>query len=411
MEQLSKMEQELGIPTVNCRKRARNKSPASDVSSAQRKRIRADAVLRDTQYPSFPNSYMPSPESSVSSPDTTCESRFSSMPYDSQAESIHTSFLDFPPNTKSGNAEFPTLDCGFCSVLMPCVCREIALEATGPTAPAEHKMEHMEVNRIISVGTPPPEPSVLDNLPLFQPAVPLPRRSTGARYNSIFPVEPLPSDSPANCSGDPNNCEACADDSFGKEFCAAIGRSVAAMGPCDDCPGRQDTASVVDSSPSGTSGTHLPLSQPTPTPGFPSPSFIPSQSETIPTNDAWRQLKSHPNVAFADLALLADVVARRSKCSGPRVIISPSPGSITPERAVSPEVKDTAMDDQPVLLTDPHAHFHAKFKQRASAKGGSPPRLVPEEVLLRCGQHRVQHVNTVAVRDALRLLDARFSLS
>ncbi|KAG8681381.1 hypothetical protein FRC08_015672, partial [Ceratobasidium sp. 394] len=39
----------------------------------------------------------------------------------------------------------------------------------------------------------------------------------------------------------------------------------------------------------------------------------------------WARLKAHPNVAFADLALLADVVARRTKCTGPRVSLSPTP--------------------------------------------------------------------------------------
>ena len=99
----------------------------------------------------------------------------------------------------------------------------------------------------------------------------------------------------------------------------------------------------------------------------------------IPTNDAWQQLKAHPNVSFADLALLADVVAGRSKCTGPRVTLSPVPeGSGCPE-------------SDSVLLADPPER----------------PKLIPQEILVKCGQERVRQVQAAGVRDALRLLDAR----
>ncbi|OBZ79289.1 hypothetical protein A0H81_00886 [Grifola frondosa] len=118
----------------------------------------------------------------------------------------------------------------------------------------------------------------------------------------------------------------------------------------------------------------------------------PTTSETIPCDDAWRQIKSHPNVSFADLTLLAEVVARRSKCTGPRVEISPAPGSVTPERGISPPTGALApfsqqMDSQAIILTDPHAQYHER--QRARVGGASsPPQLVPQEVLVRCGRQR-----------------------
>ena len=76
--------------------------------------------------------------------------------------------------------------------------------------------------------------------------------------------------------------------------------------------------------------------------------------------------------------MLADVVARRTKCSGPVAVINPAPGSITPERdaARSPAVPESQellgsdqpdRKDTPVLLTDPHAHFRAQEEQRAQA--------------------------------------------
>lgn len=140
-------------------------------------------------------------------------------------------------------------------------------------------------------------------------------------------------------------------------------------------------------------------------------SELSSLPETISCDTAWRQLKSHPNVAFTDLSLLADVVARRSKCAGPRVEIYPAPGSVTPERGLSPSVGARSQhydrDDQSILLADPrrdgrHAGEHAP---------SPPPQLVPQEVLISCGRQRVREVMADGVRDALRLLDAKFPMS
>jgi AP-1-like transcription factor len=126
------------------------------------------------------------------------------------------------------------------------------------------------------------------------------------------------------------------------------------------------------------------------------------------TNNAWRQLKSHPNVAFADLSLLAEVVARRSKCTGPEVVISPALGSVTPERILSPKLLPLSNNDQ-VLLTDPHAHYHEKEQARSQSNGPSSPVLMQQNIVMRCSRQRVREVRTEAVRTALRLLDAKFS--
>lgn len=132
----------------------------------------------------------------------------------------------------------------------------------------------------------------------------------------------------------------------------------------------------------------------------------PPASGTIPTNDAWRQIKSHPNVAFADLSLLADVVARRSKCTGPRVVISPAPGAATPERVDSPtaSLPQATPDSQSILLTDPHTHYQMKGL-------GSQPLSMPQELLINCGRQKLREVRADAVREALHLLDAKFSQS
>jgi hypothetical protein len=106
---------------------------------------------------------------------------------------------------------------------------------------------------------------------------------------------------------------------------------------------------------------------------------------------------------------LAEVVARRSKCTGSRVVISPAPGSITPERSapmtgLSRQGESTVPDHQSVLLIDPHERYHQKRRERSP-----PPRLVPQEVLIECGRRRIREVNADGVREALRLLDSKFA--
>jgi AP-1-like transcription factor len=283
-------------------------------------------------------------------------------------------------------------ECGFCMDGASCVCREMALrpleasfkiEAAEPTGPSVLAASPSAPLAQIAA------PSILDNLPPYQPPVPL-RRSPAVRpLRSLFPVVPLSGNpsrtTPADCSGDPSNCLACADDVFGQAFCAAVGESLTGGSPFIDCP---RSTQCVDNAPSQGSTSDSP--------------------ETIPTSDAWRQLKSHPNVSFADLTLLAEVVARRSKCTGPTVVISPPPGSFTPERPSSPiAVKDppaVGVDASSLLPTDPHAHHHRKEKVGSV---GSPPKLAPEEH--RCSRPRsVREVHAAGVREALALLDSRF---
>nr|VWO94359.1 B-ZIP transcription factor [Ganoderma boninense] len=263
-----------------------------------------------------------------------------------------------------------TFDCGFCSENTPCVCRELALQQVAERmAVSSMKMENTDQNA---------------------PPVPLRRRAPNPSLQPIFPIT-LPAPEPTNpeipsCTGDPSNCPACADDAFGKAFCAAITPSTSAMAP---------TAAQLTSS--------LLMSE----------AF--STSETIPCDAAWRQIKNHPNAAFTDLSLLAEVVARRSKCTGPRVEISPAPGSITPERGASPNLGlglpatfAQPFDSQSIILTDPHAQYHERQRTRGSGTS-SPPQLVPQDVLVKCGRQRVREVMADGVRDALRLLDARFA--
>jgi AP-1-like transcription factor len=304
-------------------------------------------------------------------------------------------------------------DCAFsaavCGQDTDCFCREMALDAADGTMPMQTSLSLANFER--KILTQPPvdsaKPSsqigsILENLPAYQAPIPLRRRAIASTFNSVFPIsEPTQyhssvSASSATCSGDPTNCMACADDSFGQAFCTAIGESVRATPPCDGCPCCIDAPGgngncCVDAVERALHGRGI------------SPAA--GASATIPTNDAWRQLKSHPNVAFADLSLLADVVARRSKCTGPRVVISPPLGAATPERVDSPPVNPQleSSDNRSKFLTDNHGCYH-------ETKTSSPSsRFVSRELLVGCGRQRVREVRADAVKEAMHMLDSKFS--
>jgi AP-1-like factor len=319
---------------------------------------------------------------------------------------------------EDSNCTFSADLCGLCGQDTPCFCREMALHEPAVDRTmvdqVSLRMDHFERNnpsqhsvQTMLSSKPSAQTSILDKLPAYQAPVPLRRRTTASNFNSVFPVSPPMTQhaaaSSATCSGDPANCMACAEDSFGQAFCAAMGESIATIPVCDGCPCHSDT-------PNGNADS---CGDPVESPGHSAPSASssvePPASGTIPTNDAWLQLKSHPNVAFADLSLLADVVARRSKCTGPQVIISPALGAVTPERVDSPPINHPLADPDhhTVPLTNLHAHYHENQLNGPSSR----PRLVSQEVLIECGRQGVREVRTDAVREALRLLDTKFSKS
>ncbi|KAG2353967.1 hypothetical protein BDR07DRAFT_1454277 [Suillus spraguei] len=301
-----------------------------------------------------------------------------------------------------------SFQCVLCSLEAPCLCREMVMEQAITDPNSSHislKPEHDHSAIMLPMDQPTQlgastssQMNILENLPAYQAPVPIRRRMPGQITNPVFSVTPIsvPSSS-AKCSGDPANCMA--------SFCQAIGHSVNSTSPCIDCPVRTNQSDKIvvggccgDITKCGSCGIAPMIS-----------STNPSTETSIPTDDAWRQLKSHPNVSFADLSLLAEVVARRSKCTGSRVVISPAPGSITPERSTlvaghSRQGGSMAPDHHSVLLTDPHDRYHQQQRERSP-----PPRLVPQEVLIECGRRRMREVNADGVREALRLLDSKFA--
>ncbi|KAF5337156.1 hypothetical protein D9611_003274 [Ephemerocybe angulata] len=404
-------EKSLAGSDANEKKRWRDDSPPSRTA---RKRSRTSATPPTTVDTASQSSSSPA-STMVSTPEATgVDSPHISPPvYDLSSDMEQSGFndmLDFASSMKVVNIDptsFPQFNCGFCSDDTPCVCRDLALNQLNESL-VGFKDTGYDHPSPLSVEFPtqqaPPNPapsSILENLPAYQPPVPL-RRKGKSSSKSIFPLIPLTesrvasTSAAATCSGDPSNCAACSDDDFGKAFCSAIEETVNNRAACDGCPtpsldGPTEYARTGLSTNSGCCGSLMGCG------GCPSTSISAAtvieyeQEEPqnyIPTNDAWRRIKEHPNAQFADLSLLAEVVASRSKCTGPRIVITPPPDHFNNNR----------QQDQ-VL---PSFGNPVRVKQEV-------PRLVPQEILLECGRRRVREVHSDAVRDALRMLDAKFT--
>ena len=357
-------------PVEMDKKRRRDDSPSS--APYPQLPVRKKSRANSSTYPCHPVSsqtYLPSPSSLVSTPDSNgvVNSPFSALPCDSRID-LDSTLFGHPDDFKDSDANIHRpFSCGFCDEGTLCVCRDIVtsqvidgditispkanLDAVGPGQAG------LPVRRDTRDSL-----TILDNLPEYQPPVPLKRRPAGTSINSVFYVQPAPTSqkSKSVCSGDPSNCTICADDSFGKAFCTAI--TTSACSGMENCC--KNGSVCEDPCPSGLS-----------------PSVATSSSaEFIPTNDAWQKLKAHPNVEFADLSLLAEVVASRTKCSGPRLVAS----------------------------STPHTQMHGERTYGADRRGDSPIRLVDEKILLECGRRRMRRVHTDGVQEALRMLDAKF---
>ncbi|KAG2023372.1 hypothetical protein CC2G_001033 [Coprinopsis cinerea AmutBmut pab1-1] len=394
-ERLAQAEQKAKAAEAD-KKRPREESPKAHTQAKKRaKSSMTPGIAPESPVESIATASSQSPEPIPTPADNsqpTSQSASFPQQYDINVASLG-GILDFSSAVKVDTIQqFPPFDCGFCSDNTPCVCRDMlgdfkADTFVGPTSlvsfePSPSSIVDTPLEPSNQPAPPPPAPSssILDNLPAYQPPVPLRRRTTRPLTKPIFPVFPLSSDSEGQgagaptCSGDPSNCAACGDDSFGQAFCAAIEETVMSQERCGNCPGRKqdgDGSSSCCGVPMFCRGCPLAPGQ--------QPGTSADIEDYIPTNKAWQQIKEHPNVQFADLALLAEVVASRSKCTGPRIVTSPAP-----------EVQQQ----------------ESKFSH---AGGSNPPRLVPQEILLECGRRRVREVHSEAVRDALRLLDAKFT--
>ncbi|KAG8950339.1 hypothetical protein FRC04_007781 [Tulasnella sp. 424] len=303
-------------------------------------------------------------------------------PFPSSSSGHMSSIPDSPPPPSEDSALVIT-NCGFCTDDTPCICREISRQGarqadilsisqtfgTIHTAPEE------------DVVVPSPKSSILDNLPPYQPPVPLRKRATqhaSASSSSSSPLapglrklkEPIFAVQPANqpsveaqaklaatCSGDPANCPVCKDDSFGQAFCSALS-SACASGRCESCPSRQRQGLMPGLPPPEAMQPlcgSAPLGPPT----------------TMPRSSAWATLKAHPaSKTFNNLDLLAEVVVRGNNSR---------PGSRLSMRSTGERQSES--DQQTVDSTT------------SSSEARTP-----------CGERLVE-VPMEGVRDALALLD------
>ncbi|KZT55511.1 hypothetical protein CALCODRAFT_484692 [Calocera cornea HHB12733] len=278
--------------------------------------------------------------------------------------------------------------CGFCSSSTSCLCAEVsesdalALQASMlQPSPTEEKVP------VSSVAYIP-----------YQAAVPIRLRTDRAQSSSgmawvveskpTVPTTPVASTSAVpvgNCSGDPSNCPACANDSFGRDFCSKLGALTCNRNPCPGCPSRAAaaTSSPYGSIPDGAANPSMlccgdpsfcgPLkicssSEPATTPTAQAgPSYYTADEDTIPADEAWRTIKRHPGLPLTSLDLLADVVARRTTCGGP------------------PDTPDSIRPAWPGRT------------------------LVPQAELIEAGRKRRMMVHREGLKDALELLDQRYS--
>lgn len=246
--------------------------------------------------------------------------------------------------------------CGYCTSNDGCFC-----ESVGYKVDHHRQLDHTTTQTIDFDAPVIPVIKVEDD-PLdtsFQVAVPLRlRRAPNAtKKASVWAITPAASSAkPALCNGDPANCPACQDDPFGKAFCNALSNSVCNSQPCEACPShnrRMPTpppealppipAIEIDDSDMMNFVKELPCC------GDPEmcgsltcgpkgsttsvevlPRSVPSgvrTVETVPCNEAWQTLKGHPNIAFANLTMLAEVISKRTTCDGP-VSLSPEPATV-----------------------------------------------------------------------------------
>ncbi|KWU47305.1 hypothetical protein RHOSPDRAFT_30723 [Rhodotorula sp. JG-1b] len=283
--------------------------------------------------------------------------------------------------------------CTFCSTGPDCFCAQVGFDivqtpatshsgSTTSSSTSAQQAADRATTTTTTTTTADEDPYAAETT--YEPAVPLKLRRSGtgsqkSNKPSVWAIEPpavtgaarLIDAAKAVCSGDPSNCPACSDDPFGKAFCNALSSSVCSTQPCANCPsnrsGRRIPTPPPEKSPPPPpmpiidegmalleSLTDLPCcgdpilcgsktcktedqTEPIPPPPLPpleadaAASAAAAGVETVPCNEAWSALKQHPNIAFADLQMLAEVVAKRTYCKGAVTETPPPPAGVVSE--------------------------------------------------------------------------------
>ncbi|GAA5910804.1 hypothetical protein JCM5296_003375 [Sporobolomyces johnsonii] len=306
--------------------------------------------------------------------------------------------------------------CGFCSPQTGCLCEDLGYEIDHRAATQSSSMHidspHGHIAKLEAIKEDREDDLFAEAT--YEPAVPLRLRRSDRKVESVWAIEQPHQAAKvvdkALCNGDPSNCPACSDDPFGKAFCNALSTTVCSTQPCANCPGScsssrkfptpppdvdaEEEAALFESltdlpccgdpqlcgsltcGPNGSSAKAaeadkvlLPRSV---EPG------VRTGDDTVPCNQAWLELKQHPNIAFADLQMLADVVAKRTHCGGP---VPPRSLSASDASAPAPRADDDSL---------------------------SKLQLVPQSALqcaIDAGTRRRLTVERGAVNEALEMLD------
>ncbi|BGO90736.1 hypothetical protein NBRC10512_000676 [Rhodotorula toruloides] len=298
--------------------------------------------------------------------------------------------------------------CTFCSGDANCFCAEVGYEVAPSSATAAMQIVEMAAAASPNIVKEEHVDSAFNDVG-YEPAVPLRlRRSQNKPLTTVWAIESsssrstsvvaTPSATKVVCSGDPANCPACSDDPFGKAFCNALSSTVCSTQPCANCPSHATRRKIPTPPPESVddeaaifeSFTDLPCCKdpalcgsltckPEDESHHSTPASTASRErnvDTVPCNEAWTQLKQHPNIGFADLQMLADVVAKRTYCDGPVASTPPPPPGVTSET------------------------FPASSSHR--------PMLVPQSALqcsVDAGTRRRLTVERGAVNEALSILD------
>lgn len=322
----------------------------------------------------------------------------------------------------TATSQFPS--CGMCTSSIDCLCRQLGL---GDPISIPHPESDVS------------DPlSILNNLPPYQPPVPLPPRPKAIPTLPAGPAEIIKSKqeklSQSGCSGDPSNCKACADNAFGRAFCTALGSSVCTSNPCTAC---QPKASSSHEKAIPTSARPEPSSPISVNPSLlqccgnavhckrDDCSSINAQTAkdtlrdikepvAVPCDVVWKTLEAHPNAHLANptlgpshltnLNLLAEVVARNSRCT-----LEPGETEDEPEDFPARRWSVHPVDDgnnQSEMRSPARVQIGYEDDQ---VVGSSERTMVPRDVLQ--GHRRIITVQREGIRDAIALLDRQFGCS
>ncbi|BGP23854.1 hypothetical protein JCM10295v2_002755 [Rhodotorula toruloides] len=340
------------------------------------------------------------------SPVSSASPRGPSASYSPQAMALFSP-TNGGPLASSSAAPTQHQRCTFCSGDANCFCAEVGYEVAPLSATAAIQIVEMAAAASPSIVKEEQDDLAFNDVG-YEPAVPLRlRRSQKKPSTTVWAIDSssrstsvvaTPSSDEVVCSGDPANCPACSDDPFGKAFCNALSSTVCSTQPCANCPSHgtrrriptPPPESVDDEAAIFESFTDLPCCKdpalcgsltckPEDESHHSTPASVTSREkgvDTVPCNEAWTQLKQHPNIGFADLQMLADVVAKRTYCDGPVASTPPPPPGVTFET------------------------FPASTNAR--------PSLIPQSVLqcsVDAGTRRRLTVERGAVNEALSMLD------